>query len=97
MICGGDEICVVETKAGRLSLKGSSIHPGRLPAAAQAKYSRLQKKERVQMAFKGVHIIENIFRTQKLIFGSVANWKCHSGKARLPDWDYRKNAALFLM
>ena len=25
--CGGDEICVVETKAARLSLKGSSIHP----------------------------------------------------------------------
>lgn len=27
--CGGDEICVVETKAARLSLKGSSIHPGK--------------------------------------------------------------------
>lgn len=54
--CGGDKICVVETKAARLSLKGSSSHLGRLPAAAQAKYSRLQKKERVQMAFKGVHI-----------------------------------------
>ena len=46
--CGGDEICV-------LSLKGSLSHPGRLPAAAQARHSRLQKKK-VQMAFSGVHI-----------------------------------------
>lgn len=42
--CGGDDNCVVETKAARLSLKGVSSHPGRLPAAAQVRYSRLQKK-----------------------------------------------------
>jgi hypothetical protein len=41
--CGGDDNCIVETKAARLSLKGGSIHPGR-------------KKQRVQMAFSGVHI-----------------------------------------
>jgi hypothetical protein len=54
--CGGDDNCIVETKAARSSLKGGSIHPGR-------------KKEKGANEFSGVHNIENLFRTQSSLFG----------------------------
>lgn len=47
---GGDDNCVVETKAGRLSLKGDSIHPGR-------------KNKGCKWRFQVYTFIENIFRT----------------------------------
>lgn len=54
--CGGDDNCVVETKAARLSLKGSLSHLGK-------------KKQRVQMNFQVYTFIENIFRTQSSFLG----------------------------
>ena len=55
--CGGDDNCIVETKAGRLSLKGE-LNP-----------SGQKKSKGCKWLSKVYTFIENIFRTQSSLFG----------------------------
>ena len=57
VICGNDKNCIVETKAARLSLKGELSPSGQIACSRSGEvFAAAEKKERVQMAFSGVHI-----------------------------------------